>query len=166
MGVTAGRIFLPKDNQVLTLVLGGKSSLPFFRPSTTNYLIGIRAPRTARSASEKGEPYGTESAEFATRRYMQRDVEIEIETTDKSGGFIGALYLNKNENAAVTLVSEGLATVHSFSADSLPWSKQLYDAEVRRQKKILEVFCLTHRTGRGKESTAECTLIICVAFAT
>lgn len=61
---------------------------------------------------------------------MQRDVEIEIETTDKSGGFIGALYLNKNENAAVTLVSEGLATVHSFSADTLSWSKQLYDAEV------------------------------------
>ena len=41
-------------------------------------------------------------------------------------------YLNKNENAAVTLVSEGLATVHSFSEDSLPWAKQLYDAEVGR----------------------------------
>jgi staphylococcal nuclease domain-containing protein 1 len=92
--------------------------------------IGIRAPRVTRSASEKIEPYGNEAAEFATRRYMQRDVEIEIETTDKSGGFIGALYLNKNENAAVTLISEGLATVHSFSADSLSWAKQLYDAEV------------------------------------
>ncbi|KAI0305558.1 transcription factor [Multifurca ochricompacta] len=110
------KIFLPKDNQVLTLVLGG-----------------IRAPRTARSASEKNEPYGTEAAEFATRRYMQRDVEIEIETTDKSGGFIGALYL-KNENAAVTLVSEGLATVHSFSADTLPWAKQLYDTEDEAKK--------------------------------
>jgi len=65
---------------------------------------------------------------------MQRDVEIEIETTDKSGGFIGALYLNKNENAAVTLVSEGLATVHSFSADTLSWSKQLYDAEDEAKK--------------------------------
>jgi endonuclease YncB( thermonuclease family) len=64
---------------------------------------------------------------------MQRDVEIEIETTDKSGGFIGALYLNKNENAAVTLVSEGYATVHAFSADTLPWAKQLYDAEVGNQ---------------------------------
>ncbi|KAI0268661.1 transcription factor [Gloeopeniophorella convolvens] len=106
------KIFLPKDNQVLTLVLGG-----------------IRAPRTARNTSEKSEPYGVEASDFATRRYMQRDVEIEIETTDKSGGFIGALYLNKNENAAVTLVSEGLATVHSFSADTLPWAKQLYDAE-------------------------------------
>jgi staphylococcal nuclease domain-containing protein 1 len=36
---------------------------------------GIRAPRTARSANEKSEPYGAESQRFASR-YMQRDVEI------------------------------------------------------------------------------------------
>ncbi|ETW80350.1 hypothetical protein HETIRDRAFT_384869 [Heterobasidion irregulare TC 32-1] len=114
------KIFLPKDNQVLTLVLGG-----------------IRAPRTARNASEKSEPYGAEASEFATRRYMQRDVEIEVDTVDKSGGFIGALYLNKTENVAVTLVREGLATVHSFSADSLSWSRRLYEAEeeAKREKR-------------------------------
>ncbi|KAI0093340.1 transcription factor [Irpex rosettiformis] len=106
------KIFLPKDNQVLTLVLSG-----------------IRAPRTARNASEKSEPYGAESSEFANRRYMQRDVEFEVYDVDKSGGFIGALYLNKTENAAITLVKEGLATVHSYSADTLSWAKQLYDAE-------------------------------------
>ncbi len=61
---------------------------------------------------------------------MQRDVEFEVEMIDKSGGFIGALYFNKNENAAVALVREGLATVHSFSADALAWARQLYDAEV------------------------------------
>lgn len=91
---------------------------------------GIRAPRTARNPSEKTEPYGNESVEFAARKYMQRDVEFEVDTTDKSGGFIGALYLNKTENAAVELVREGLATVHSFSADNLSWSRQLYEAEV------------------------------------
>ena len=91
---------------------------------------GIRAPRTARNASEKSEPYGAEAAEFATRRYLQRDVEIEIETTDKSGGFIGAVYFNKTENVAVTLVKEGLATVHSYSAEGLSWAKHLHDAEV------------------------------------
>ena len=57
-------------------------------------------------------------------------MEIEIDTVDKSGGFIGTLWLNKNENAAVALVQEGLATVHSYSADMLSWSKQLYAAEV------------------------------------
>lgn len=61
---------------------------------------------------------------------MQRDVEFEVESIDKSGGFIGALYLNKNENAAVALVKEGLAFVHGYSAESLLWARQLYDAEV------------------------------------
>ena len=101
------------------------------------YLTGIRAPRTARNSSEKDEPFGREALEFASRRYMQRDVEIEIHDADKSGGFIGALYLNKTENAAITLVKEGLATVHPYSADNLSWAKQLYDAEVRRLASIL-----------------------------
>ena len=61
---------------------------------------------------------------------MQREVEFEVETTDKSGGFIGVLYLNKTENVAVELVRAGLATVHAFSADNLSWARQLYDAEV------------------------------------
>ncbi|KAK2463207.1 hypothetical protein APHAL10511_004862 [Amanita phalloides] len=107
------KVYLPKDNQTLTLVLSG-----------------IRAPRTARNLSDKSEPYGAEALEFSTRRYMQRDIEFEVETTDKTGGFIGSLYLNKTENAAIVLVKEGLATVHAYSADSLPWAKQLYDAEV------------------------------------
>ncbi|KAH8079445.1 transcription factor [Cristinia sonorae] len=106
------KILLPKDNQVLTLVLSG-----------------IRAPRTARNPSEKAEPYGQEASDYATRRFMQRDVEIEIYDVDKSGGFIGALFVNKTENAAITLAKEGLATVHSYSADGLSWAKALYDAE-------------------------------------
>jgi staphylococcal nuclease domain-containing protein 1 len=61
---------------------------------------------------------------------MQRDVEFEVETVDKSGGFIGSLYLNKTENVAISLVKEGLAMVHPFSADGLSWARQLYDAEV------------------------------------
>ena len=98
------------------------------------FFTGIRAPRAAYRGADKGgdkgEPYGNESAEFATRRYLQRDVEVEFESVDKSGGFIGALYLNKTENAAISLVREGLATVHAFSAENLPWVKHLTDAEV------------------------------------
>jgi staphylococcal nuclease domain-containing protein 1 len=62
---------------------------------------------------------------------MQRDVEIEIESVDKTGGFIGALYVNKTENAAISILQEGLATVHSYSTEALPWARQLYDAEVK-----------------------------------
>lgn len=72
---------------------------------------------------------------------MQRDVEIEIHDVDKSGGFIGALYLNKTENAAIAIAREGLATTHAYSADSLPWARQLYDAEeeAKRAKRNVSV---------------------------
>jgi staphylococcal nuclease domain-containing protein 1 len=107
------RLLLPKENQTLTFVLAG-----------------IRAPRTARNPTEKSEPYGPEAAEFATRRYLQREVEVEFDTVDKTGGFIGAMYLNKTENVAIALVKEGLGTVHTYSAESLSWVKSLLDAEV------------------------------------
>ena len=81
---------------------------------------------------------------------MQRDCEFEVHDVDKSGGFIGALYLNKTENAAVSLVREGLATVHSYSADGLPWSKQLYDTEVISLSGPVLLFSYDF-IGRGQE---------------
>lgn len=90
---------------------------------------GIRAPRSARNASDKGEPYGTEATDYAFRRCMQRDVEFEVDSVDKSGGFIGCLYINK-ENFALALVKEGLATVHAYSAEGLSWARQLNETEV------------------------------------
>jgi staphylococcal nuclease domain-containing protein 1 len=91
--------------------------------------LGIRAPKSARNTSEKSEPYGAEALDFSTRRFMQRDVEFEVESTDKSGGFIGALYVNKTENAALSLLKEGLATVHDYSAEGLSWARQLRESE-------------------------------------
>lgn len=76
---------------------------------------------------------------------MQRDVEVEVDSVDKNGGFIGALYLNKTENAAVALVREGLGTVHDYSAENLSWAKSLYDAQVclyaSAQLSISLMFC-------------------------
>ena len=91
---------------------------------------GIRAPKAARNTGEKSEPYGTEALAFATRRYLQRDVEFEVESADKAGGFIGSLFVNKTENAALTLVKEGLASIHDYSAEGLSWARQLREAEV------------------------------------
>lgn len=81
---------------------------------------------------------------------MQRDVEFEVDTVDKSGGFIGALYINKTENAAVALAKEGLASMHSFSAEGLSWSKQLLDAEVRVVYIIFNATHCLHVTYRPK----------------
>lgn len=145
----SSRILLPKDNQTLTLVLAG-----------------IRAPRTSRTPGDKGEPFGTEASEFASRRYMQRDVEFEVETVDKSGGFIGTLYLNKTENAAIELAKEGLASVHEFSAEGLSWARSLTEAEVScpRRLSIDSSLTLVNRTPRRKPST-ECVNFLLVILS-
>jgi staphylococcal nuclease domain-containing protein 1 len=66
------KIYLPKQDVKLTLVLAG-----------------IKAPRTARDVKDKSEPFGPEALNFTSRLAFQRDAEIEIENTDKSGGFVG-----------------------------------------------------------------------------
>lgn len=95
------KVYMPKENTKLTFVLAG-----------------IRAPRVARAGSgEKSEPYGVEAHKFSSK-YMQRDVEIgtfvpkdhwliiAFDSTDKTGGFIGAMYIN-GVNLAVELVKNG-----------------------------------------------------------
>ncbi|EWC44535.1 hypothetical protein DRE_06707 [Drechslerella stenobrocha 248] len=105
------KLLIPKENVRLTFVLSG-----------------IRAPRTARNATEKSEPYGPEALEFATRRAHQRDVEIDIEAIDKANGFIGTMYVNR-ENLAKLLVEEGLAHVHAYSAEQSGHGPELFAAE-------------------------------------
>ncbi|WVF72237.1 hypothetical protein IAT40_007049 [Kwoniella sp. CBS 6097] len=117
--VSAGsrfKLFMPKENTKITFVLAG-----------------IRAPRTARSANEKSEPFGPESLKFVSK-YMQRDVEIAFDSTDKSGGFIGTMYAPGGVNVAVELVREGLASVHSYSAETLPFGRDLNAAEEEAKK--------------------------------
>ncbi|KAG5919012.1 hypothetical protein E4U53_004034 [Claviceps sorghi] len=104
-------ILIPRENVKLTLVLGG-----------------IRAPRAPRADGEGGEPYGKEALDLANRRCNQRDCEVDIHDMDKVGGFIGSLYMNR-ENFAKVLVEEGLASVHAYSAEKSGNSTELFAAE-------------------------------------
>lgn len=120
------KIWLPKQDLKFTLVLSG-----------------IKCPKTARHPGEKTEPFGLEALEFSNSLALQRDVEVEVEATDKSGGFIGALFLNKNDNLAVTLVKEGLASCNEFSLDRSLYGKELKSAEEeakRNRKNLWEKF--------------------------
>ena len=54
-----------------------------------------------------------EAHELANKRCLQRDVEIDVDDVDKVGGFIGTLYINR-ENLARLLLEEGLASVHAY----------------------------------------------------
>lgn len=109
-------LLVPRDNAKLTFVLSG-----------------IRAPKSARNPGESSEPFGQEAHDFANRRCMQRDVEIDVETTDKVGGFIGTMYVGR-ENFARALVEEGLAEVHAYSAEQSGHSNELFNAEKKAKE--------------------------------
>ncbi|KAJ1990031.1 hypothetical protein EDC05_004293 [Coemansia umbellata] len=110
------RLYIPKENCKLTLVLAG-----------------IRCPRTARNESDTSEPFGAEALAYTTRHAMQRNVEIEIEGVDKAGGFIGTLWLSKDQSLAEELLLHGLASIHDYSAEQSPHGNRLYAAERRAQ---------------------------------
>ncbi|KAI7860214.1 hypothetical protein BDC45DRAFT_600942 [Circinella umbellata] len=91
-------------------------------------LAGIRAPRVGRTPNERSEPFGPEALSFVIEKCLQRDVEIQIENTDKTGAFIGSLFIG-GENLAVLLLREGLANIHEYSANESQYTNQLYDGE-------------------------------------
>lgn len=109
-------VLVPKDNAKLTFILSG-----------------IRTPKPARQSGEKAEPFGQEAYDFANRRCMQRDVEIDVEDTDKVGGFIGTMYVGR-ENFARALVEEGLAEVHQYSAEKSGHANELNAAEQKAKE--------------------------------
>ncbi|KAL8718860.1 MAG: hypothetical protein Q9225_004050, partial [Loekoesia sp. 1 TL-2023] len=109
-------VLIPRENGKLTFVLSG-----------------IRAPRSARNPNERAEPFGQEAYDFANRRCLQRDVEIDVEGTDKQGGFIGVLYINR-ENFAKLLLEEGYATVHAYSAEQSGHANELFAAEKKAKE--------------------------------
>ncbi|KAI9045363.1 putative transcription factor (Snd1/p100) [Aspergillus affinis] len=109
-------VLVPRENAKLTLVLSG-----------------IRAPRSARNPGDASEPFGNEAHELANKRCMQRDAEIDVETIDKVGGFIGTLYINK-ENFTKVLLEEGLATVHAYSAEQSGNATEYFAAEQRAKE--------------------------------
>lgn len=110
------KVIIPRENARLTLVLGG-----------------IRAPRTARNASEQSEPFGQEALDYSTKRCMQRDVEIDIHDIDRIGGFIGTLYVNR-ESIAKGLLEEGFATVHAYSAEKSGHGSELFASEKKAKE--------------------------------
>ena len=109
-------ILIARENAKLTLVLSC-----------------IRAPRSARNPTETSEPMGQEALDFANRKCLQRDVEVDIEGTDKVGGFIGTLYVNR-KNFSKLLLEEGFASVHAYSAEQSPNGVELFAAEKRAKE--------------------------------
>lgn len=100
------RLQVPRENCILTLVLAG-----------------IRVPKP----QEEG---GEAALKFVVRRLWQRDISFSVLNIDKTGGFIGHIFLpSSNTPLSLALVKEGLAEVHEFSAQNSGYFDELEEAQ-------------------------------------
>lgn len=94
---------------------------------------GVRCPG-------RDEPYSEEAIALMRRKIMQRDVEIEVETVDRTGTFLGSMWESKT-NLAVPLLEAGLAKLQtSFGADRIPDINLLDQAEKSAKRQKLKIW--------------------------
>ncbi|XP_075584310.1 staphylococcal nuclease domain-containing protein 1 [Pelecanus crispus] len=129
-----------RSEAVVEYVFSG-SRLKLFMPKETCLitflLAGIECPRGARNLPglvQEGEPFSEEATHFTKELVLQREVEVEVESMDKAGNFIGWLHI-EGLNLSVALVEQALSKVH-FTAERSPYYKALLAAEeAAKQKK-------------------------------
>ncbi|XP_020254427.1 ribonuclease TUDOR 2-like [Asparagus officinalis] len=94
---------------------------------------GVRCPG-------RDEPFSDEAIALMRRKIMQREVEIEVETVDRAGTFLGSLWESKT-NMAVALLQAGLAKLqNSFASDRIPDAHILARAEQSAKQQRLKVW--------------------------
>lgn len=118
------RLFVPRENCLITFLLGGINC--------------VRASRDTKTGNMPGERFGDEALAYTKDLCMQKEVQIEVESMDKAGNFIGWLWID-NINLSESLVKEGFAEVHSTAARS-QYCRQLQAAEEEAQKKKLRMW--------------------------
>lgn len=118
------RVFVPRENCLITFLLGGISC--------------ARASRDTKSGTIPGDKCGDEALSYTKDLCMQKEVQIEVESMDKAGNFIGWLWID-NINLSEMLVKEGFAEVHSTAARSA-YCRQLQTAEDEAKDKKLRMW--------------------------
>ncbi|XP_064077337.1 staphylococcal nuclease domain-containing protein 1-like [Macrobrachium nipponense] len=121
------RLFIPKETCLITFLLAGISCPRGARPAPGGVSGMIPA-----------EPYGEEAYQLTKSLVLQREVEIEVDTMDKGGNFIGWLHV-ENKNLSVLLVEEGLSTVH-VTAESSKFYNILNAAQETAKSKKLKIW--------------------------
>lgn len=111
--VTSGsrfRVFLPKQAMLVTIAL---RAIRTPQPSRKSYL----ADGTANVDSAE-EPYGDESLAFAREMFLQRDVEVTIVSADRSGAFLGNMYVisskGEREDVSKLILERGMGYIHEM----------------------------------------------------
>uniref|UniRef100_A0A8C6U448 Staphylococcal nuclease domain-containing protein n=1 Tax=Neogobius melanostomus TaxID=47308 RepID=A0A8C6U448_9GOBI len=129
-----------RSEAVVEYVFSG-SRLKLYMPKETCLitflLAGIECPRSSRATPggmQLAEPFSEEAMLFTKELVLQREVEVEVESMDKAGNFIGWLHI-EGVNLSVALVENALSKVH-FTAERSAYYKTLQSAEeaCRQQK--------------------------------
>ncbi|CAB3411232.1 unnamed protein product [Caenorhabditis bovis] len=119
------RIYIPKETVLITFLLSGINCPKGARIGPGGVVNGI------------SEPFAEEAAAFTRKLVLQREVQIEVETTDKSGNFVGYLFVSqdghKAANLSELLLEQGFATLH-FTAERSGHYNALLSAENRAKK--------------------------------
>lgn len=94
----------------------------------------------------QGEPYAAEAVTFTKEQVNQRDVDLEIESMNKGGTFLGRLTVpgTRPFDLGLGLVEAGLAKLHPFFDTSTPVGRQLASAQKAAQDNKLKVCMATH----------------------
>ncbi|XP_062022186.1 ribonuclease TUDOR 1-like [Rosa rugosa] len=114
---------------VVEYVLSGhrfKLYIPKETCSISFSLSGVRCPG-------RDEPYSDEAIAVMRRRLMQRDVEIEVETVDRNGTFLGTLW-ESGTNASIALVEAGLAKYIPFGGSDKIQDGHLLERAMKNAK--------------------------------
>ncbi|XP_047081605.1 ribonuclease TUDOR 1-like [Lolium rigidum] len=109
-----------------------KLTIPKETCSIAFSLSGVRCPG-------RDEPYSSEAIALMRRIILQRDVEIEVETVDRNGTFLGSLWESKT-NISSVLLEAGLAKLSSFGLDRIADAHILTKAEQSAKKKKLKIW--------------------------
>merc|ERR1712226_868157 len=109
------RLYIPRETCVITFLLSG-----------------VSCPRGDRTMPggvfQEGDPFGNEATTFIKEQIMQKEVEIEVETIDKGGNFIGWCFDGIN-NISVQLLEEGFASAFIMGGVRSNYASQIQSAE-------------------------------------
>jgi len=114
-----------------------RATIPEHAASISFALSGIRCPGTARGDTA-AEPFANEAHHFTRLHMMQREVDLEIETCDRGGSFLGSLFMG-GDSLAVNLLQNGYAWL-SESADRSPYFNQLEAAQNNAKARKVRVW--------------------------
>ncbi|KQJ97123.1 ribonuclease TUDOR 1 [Brachypodium distachyon] len=124
-----------RQSAIVEYVFSGhrfKLTIPKETCSIAFSLSGVRCPG-------KDEPYSSEAIALMRRMILQRDVEIEVETVDRNGTFLGSLWESKT-NISSVLLEAGLAKLSSFGLDRIADAHVLTKAEQSAKQQKLKIW--------------------------